>query len=1284
MLLVFFFSPTAGVVTAELSNVHLIPWQDYGAFEHDYGTQNTGFDNAKDKFAECWTDSAPSECVNGESVLLGAERYDDGWVSVSVDLFFGKVSPMVLEACYEDRVTVSLQLRTNGPVDSRAPGWVGSEVASEADKAKANRLMVYAWDYNQPGGPNYDAIDANSNYQFDTGERGSILTSNDGRSFRTVDVRFPFSGEVELTGRSGRYVTYSSSSSDIPNDLNARIRLLNHPRSNSGGWNDLHTELQSVAAKIDVKSWSNSQTTLRDSSGIELGERGDVWHSDPLVLHPANDLPAICADVVEPLVADIWGTTTDGNIATRSFTLSPENSELSLASGEWNISLTPGIEGGGASFRTYAGIHVDVDPPRISWAIERVIWRPEAKRVYCDSANSSLRLDSLVGMECDPAYHDASAESTVYGCENGIGNIEWSNVNDGHVDCPDGSDEPSGVYVRLDEVADEHAGFASAQFSTYVRQPGETYSEWRLHETLLPSDLASEGGPQFLRLGGDVEDFIEMGCGEFKAQFLVKDNARPQNMLTSEKSHFGFDCTLPPVIPQGEQALSPYVGLPAVEVWGTTDLRLLDIRSDLRCEVLLGTTLRTAPLGLCLGEETATFGHSTEDETIALSMRLCFDDIQEEEDGGFGCNDGEPQARAVIPIDDSPPEVTFTVEGTSVLVSATSPSGVASIEETGSTGWSNGKGCHLEYTCSVRFDLVDSEQISDFNLSVQGGLGPTLQVDLPPDLMFELLANADTSVAIEAPSNLKALTWLLALLCVIAVSTLVIKRQPKHPPYLRPANTLPFPQTAPQLKPAQTDKAQLERLIKANPALSVDGIFALYKHPADTSSVSELTVRNHIAKIQLKHAPLPIPTSSAKAATPSLGKGNGLAAQGSVRPSNQPSPQQSTSLFARQSAPSSSSPNAASTGPNQLPSTTSSAFVVRDNELFKTAKNPDSAWALKNEIAMYNLLEARGFPSLYLRDFDAASAEAQRSPSSPPEVTLVLAYESSSTDMMHINRHDETVLWEVAYALIGRVHRLHASGVTHMDLKPQNVLIRQQGTSLPSFAHLIDFGTSAPVGTEPTVRGGTPGYAHPTQLDLAASIVADPLYDWFAVARILLFLFPPQSLHSATSEPARLEASIRSLIESQTDGVRLRVSSIPEAVRVNISTFVRQATALRVEKDLTLLNASVNGLLQALELSTSEESASPPSDMEDHAEGGALGMSSMPTPTMHERDAWFDQRWPEGRRREYEQAMDALGEHGVRGMALMEASVAWFEAHASQKLLKQYQRWNQAVVEPPT
>lgn len=85
----------------------------------------------------------------------------------------------------------------------------------------------------------------------------------------------------------------------------------------------------------------------------------------------------------------------------------------------------------------------------------------------------------------------------------------------------------------------------------------------------------------------------------------------------------------------------------------------------------------------------------------------------------------------------------------------------------------------------------------------------------------------------------------------------------------------------------------------------------------------------------------------------------------------------------------------------------------------------------------------------------------------------------------------------VAAQLRRQVRALHASGITHGDLHPRNVVVSDDGT-----VSLLDFEMSVPVGSRPGTGIGAPGFVAPQPSSPKA-------VDEYALASIELFMFVP-------------------------------------------------------------------------------------------------------------------------------------------------------------------------------
>lgn len=101
---------------------------------------------------------------------------------------------------------------------------------------------------------------------------------------------------------------------------------------------------------------------------------------------------------------------------------------------------------------------------------------------------------------------------------------------------------------------------------------------------------------------------------------------------------------------------------------------------------------------------------------------------------------------------------------------------------------------------------------------------------------------------------------------------------------------------------------------------------------------------------------------------------------------------------------------------------------------------------------------------------------------------------------------------------------VHAAGLVHRDVKPDNLLLEPTGTGRPHL-RLGDFGVAAPIADRrfTTVPGaiGTDGYMAPEQAQGAAP---DPCQDLYAVGRVGLQLvtgLPPSRQASVSDDPLR-------------------------------------------------------------------------------------------------------------------------------------------------------------------
>jgi serine/threonine protein kinase len=131
------------------------------------------------------------------------------------------------------------------------------------------------------------------------------------------------------------------------------------------------------------------------------------------------------------------------------------------------------------------------------------------------------------------------------------------------------------------------------------------------------------------------------------------------------------------------------------------------------------------------------------------------------------------------------------------------------------------------------------------------------------------------------------------------------------------------------------------------------------------------------------------------------------------------------------------------------------------------------------------------------------------------------------------------VLAEIAFALAA----IHAAGVVHRDLKPDNIILRSGRSPV-----LVDFGLALVQGRPDRSRGaGTSGYMAPEQLSLGASVDARAdLYALGVIAHELLL----------SDLPARPPGGLFSRLRGRTSAIGSRLSAAG-ADEVAADTIVR-------------------------------------------------------------------------------------------------------------------------------
>ena len=148
----------------------------------------------------------------------------------------------------------------------------------------------------------------------------------------------------------------------------------------------------------------------------------------------------------------------------------------------------------------------------------------------------------------------------------------------------------------------------------------------------------------------------------------------------------------------------------------------------------------------------------------------------------------------------------------------------------------------------------------------------------------------------------------------------------------------------------------------------------------------------------------------------------------------------------------------------------------------------------------------------------------------------------------------------LAIGITSGLQALHQNGILHGDLKPANIILREENDS----PVITDFGTSLWIGDSPVMawKGGTPGYIAPEILEGAASTKSA---DLFSLGVILFQICHPESLFkdslppldtrwagdSANPDNQNLRNRFQTLVDSLlTEEPTKRISSVQEVLSV--------------------------------------------------------------------------------------------------------------------------------------
>jgi len=186
-------------------------------------------------------------------------------------------------------------------------------------------------------------------------------------------------------------------------------------------------------------------------------------------------------------------------------------------------------------------------------------------------------------------------------------------------------------------------------------------------------------------------------------------------------------------------------------------------------------------------------------------------------------------------------------------------------------------------------------------------------------------------------------------------------------------------------------------------------------------------------------------------------------------------------------------------------------------------------------------------------------------------VYMVMLYEEGKTLQQHIREHGqepmrESFLRRVFVPLLNGLREVHARKLLHLDIKPANIYIREDGGS----PVLLDFGaarqTSAP-GGELSAQMYTPGFAAPEQYDQQARL--GPWTDIYGIGASLytcLAKAPPPPADARMKEDLFREA-VASFTYDYSPGLLQLIDEM-----LNLSYMQRPQSVFSVQKALVELS----------------------------------------------------------------------------------------------------------------
>lgn len=202
-------------------------------------------------------------------------------------------------------------------------------------------------------------------------------------------------------------------------------------------------------------------------------------------------------------------------------------------------------------------------------------------------------------------------------------------------------------------------------------------------------------------------------------------------------------------------------------------------------------------------------------------------------------------------------------------------------------------------------------------------------------------------------------------------------------------------------------------------------------------------------------------------------------------------------------------------------SPTRRVHVVRDRLLgdfavLKLASDagPDAA-DLRHEARLHTTLEHPGL--VPLRDVFSGAAPLPEDDSFGPVTGLATAWIDADPITTALAQRPLEERVASVGALVRVVAYLHGRGVLHLDLKPLNVLLPEDGPVV------LDLGSARPLDAGPGEAGGTLGYAAPEVLRGEAASVASDLY---SVGAILYEVIAGAPAHGSGLGPGELRQAV--------------------------------------------------------------------------------------------------------------------------------------------------------------